>query len=140
VRYAHANTAERGVVRRMTDSILKGDSLGDTPDARTQVIGLEDFVRVTQGCADRVTCPPTAVNCCHPRVWTRRELAEAIHERLGTGQVVFDRDSGGKDQSAYADAGRMVQWFGEPVVPPETLIARVADSSRSNSSSKSSAQ
>ena len=128
VRYAHSNTAEAGAVRRMAEKVLAGESLGSNPDALTQVISLEDFVRVTKLSADRVSNPPTAVNCCHPCVWTQRELAEAIRERLGKGEVVFDRDRGGLEGSVYADVSRMVEWFGEPTVSVETLIGRaVAD-------------
>ena len=126
VRYAHSNTAKRGVLRRMAEMILAGEGLGATPDARLQVIGMEDFARVTVAAAERAACPPAVVNCCHPRVWTRRELAEALREALGRGEVLFDRESGGLDTSAYADASRMVEWFGEPTVTPDELIRRVA--------------
>jgi len=108
----------------MAETILAGKSLGPNPDSRTQVIALEDFVRVTRLAAERVTCPPTAVNCCHPKVWTQRELANAICDCLGRGKVIFDREPGGLEDSAYADASRMVEWFGEPTVPLETLIER----------------
>ena len=128
VRYAHSNTAEAGAVRRMAEKVLAGESLGASPDARTQVIALEDFVRVTKLSADRVARPPAAVNCCHPRVWTQRELADTIRDCLGKGEVVFDKDQGGLEGSVYADVSRMVEWFGEPTVSVEKLIDRaVAD-------------
>ena len=125
VRYAHANTAERGKVRRMAEAILAGESLGPHPDAKTQVIALEDFVRVTLEALERAETPPVAVNCCHPKVWTERELAEAIHARLGKGQVVFDRETGGAEHSVVADPARMVTWFGQPAVPVEEVLDRV---------------
>jgi nucleoside-diphosphate-sugar epimerase len=125
VRYAHANTAKRGRVRTMAEAIQRGASLGPDPDAKIQVISLEDFVRVTIGALEHAACPPTAVNCCHPRVWTMRELAEEIHRRLGEGKVVFDRHSGGIENSAYADATRMLAWFGEPAASLDTILDRV---------------
>lgn len=125
VRYAHANTAGSGILRRFADSIAAGRSLGADPDGRLQVIGLEDFVRVTAEAAGRVENPPAVVNCCHPRVWTKRELAETIRDRLGRGRVLFDAPSGGEDQSAYARADRMLEWFGPPQVPLDQLIGRV---------------
>ena len=96
VRYAHANTAEKGVIRRIAEMILAGKSLGKRPDAFIQVIGLEDFVRVTYASLARMEQPPNAVNCCHPQLWTYRTLAEAIHNRLGSGRVIFDREMGGQ--------------------------------------------
>jgi nucleoside-diphosphate-sugar epimerase len=127
VRYAHSNTAERGVIRRFAESIARSKSLGPNPDARIQVIGIEDFVRVTALSADRATCPPTWVNCCHPDLWSQRGLAEAIHQRLGHGAVLFDRPSGGIEHSACADASRMVEWFGKPTVSVDQLIQRVVE-------------
>jgi nucleoside-diphosphate-sugar epimerase len=128
VRYAHANWPEYGVVRRNAEAILEGRSLGSAPDARIQVIGYEDFVRVTHRAVEKLADPPPAVNCCHPHVWTQRELAEAIRDRLGRGKVVFDRETGGEDGSVYADVSRMIDWFGEPTVPVDAVINRVATS------------
>jgi nucleoside-diphosphate-sugar epimerase len=127
VRYAHANSAQRGVIHYMAECIVRGVSLGSKPDAFIQVIALEDFVRVTKEAVERLDAPPIAVNCCHPRVWTYRELAERIREELGRGEVVFDRESGGVEDSAYADVGRMLDWFGEPLVSLERMIQRVVD-------------
>lgn len=128
VRYAHSNSAHTGVIRRYAEMILAEKSLGSAPDARIQVIGLEDFVRVTSEAVRHVARPPVAVNCCHPRVWTKRELAAAIQARLGRGNVVFDVEEGGEEESAYAKADRMIEWFGEPQVPVDTLLDRaVAD-------------
>lgn len=127
VRYAHANSATQGVVRRMAESIASAQSLGADPDANMQVIALEDFVRVTHAALDRAACPPVWVNCCHPRLWTRRELAGAIRDALGRGEVIFDREHGGLESSACADTARMVEWFGEPTVSVDTLIRRVAE-------------
>lgn len=124
VRYAHANRADKGIVFQMAQTILKGKSLGSAPDARMQVIAIEDFVRVTSAALDRVANPPAVVNCCHPRVWTRRELAETIQRRLGTGTVVFDCEQGGETQSAIADVSRMREWFGDPTVPVSAVIER----------------
>ena len=125
VRYAHANTAQAGIVRRMAETILAGKSLGANPDAKVQVMALADAVRVTQAAVSRATCPPAAVNCCHPRIWSQRELAETIQARLGRGQVIFDREGGGIKHSAYADAGRMLAWFGKPRVSLETVLNQV---------------
>lgn len=126
VRYAHANSAQGGVIRRFAEAILAGKSLGPDPDARLQVIALEDFVRVTAEAVRYLDRPPAAVNCCHPRHSSKRELAEAIRAKLGRGQVLFDVESGGEEQSAYATADRMVEWFGQPEVAVETLMDRVA--------------
>jgi len=127
VRYAHSNPAERGIIRRFAEAILESRSLGPNPDAKMQVIGIEDFVRVTALAFERAACPPVWVNCCHPRIWTQRELAEVIQDRLGRGAVVFDRDAGGVENSACADASRMVEWFGEPFVSLDELIQRVVE-------------
>ena len=133
VRYAHANTATNGFIYRTARAILAGESLGQAPDSRHQMIGLEDFVRVTLAAVDRLACPPAIVNCCHPRVWTLRELAETLHQRLGRGRVVFDRESGGVETSVYADVSRMIEWFGEPRVAVEVLLERVANAPRTSS-------
>jgi nucleoside-diphosphate-sugar epimerase len=125
VRYAHANTASRGMVRRVAESVLAGSSLGPNPDAKVQFIALEDFVRVTLESLDHAASPPTAVNCCHPRVWTQRSLAEFVHARLGRGAVVFDRERGGEEHSVIADTRRMVEWFGEPRVSLDDVVDRV---------------
>lgn len=131
VRYAHANSPESGIVRRFAESIREGRSLGGDPDALIQVIGVEDFVRVTAEAVRRVANPPPAVNCCHPRIWTKRELAEAIAGKLGDGKVIFDADAGGRERSACATADRMLEWFGEPSVPLETVIERAVEAVRS---------
>jgi nucleoside-diphosphate-sugar epimerase len=128
VRYAHSNAPGRGVIWRMANSILAGDSLGTDPDSKIQVIALEDFVRVTKEAVTFVANPVASVNCCHPKVWTRRELANEIQNKLGQGTVVFDRASGGEKNSAYADVGRMLDWFGEPQVDLETLFDRIIQS------------
>jgi len=125
LRYAHANTAARGKVRRMAEAILRSESLGAEPDAKTQVIALEDAVRITTAALRKAETPPVAVNCCHPRIWTERELAEAICARLGKGEVVFDRERGGLERSVIADPTRMVTWFGQPAVPVDVIIDRV---------------
>lgn len=127
VRYAHANSPKAGAVRRMAEAILAAKSLGPDPDAKKQVIAIEDFVRVTKEAVKRMATPPVAVHCCHPKVWTQRELAEEIHKRLGKGKVVFDREQGGVENSVYADTKKMVDWFGEPTVAVEEVIERVVD-------------
>ena len=124
VRYAHANSATQGVIHRMAKAIIAGESLGPDPDAKLQVIGLEDFVRVTKGATAYMKNPPELLNCCGSRVWTQRELADAICRALGTGEVVFDRETGGLENSAYADTSRMVKWFGQPQLPVDALIER----------------
>ncbi len=128
VRYAHANSAATGVIRSMAEAILAARSLGPNPDSGIQVIALEDLVRVTHQAADRADRPPNLVNCCHPHIWTQRALAEAIQQKLGRGQVVFDRPSGGAENSVVADVNRMRAWFGEPRVTFAAMLARVLES------------
>ncbi|HOR27318.1 MAG TPA: NAD(P)-dependent oxidoreductase [Candidatus Sumerlaeota bacterium] len=125
VRYAHTNSASRGMIHWMASRILGGESLGPHPDRRIQVIALEDAVRVTAAACSRAEHPTAAVNCCHPREWGWRELAEEIHRRLGRGSVVFDAPAGGVATTVCADAGRMVEWFGPPQVTLEAMIERV---------------
>lgn len=125
VRYAHSNTAEQGMVRRIADFVLAEKPLNDKPDAKLQVIAIEDFIRVTIGAVDHLASPSATVNCCHPRVWTYRELAEELQSRLGRGKALFKTESGGEEKSAYADASRMIEWFGEPSVPIDDVLDRV---------------
>ncbi|HCR16904.1 MAG TPA: hypothetical protein DIU35_05425 [Candidatus Latescibacteria bacterium] len=127
IRYAHSNSARFGTIRRFADAIDQGNSLGDGPDTMIQVIAIEDFVRVTHRALDRLSEPPSIVNCCHPKTWSHRELAEAIHDRLGRGEVVFDCESGGHEYSTWADVTRMIDWFGPTQIPVETLIDRVVE-------------
>ncbi len=127
IRYAHANSARHGVIRHMAESILAGRSLGPNPDQKIQVIGYEDFVRVTLGAVEYLDNPANLVNCCHPEVFTKRDLAEAIHGKMQRGEVRFDRESGGAEESIHGDPGRMIEWFGEPTIPVDTLIQRVAN-------------
>lgn len=128
VRYAHANSASQGMIISMAEKILEEKSQGPNPDSRVQVLSLEDFVRVTMGAINYVECPPIAVNCCHPQDWSRRELAEAIYQKLERGKVIFDQPTGGSEHSVYANAGRMLAWFGEPRISLEILINRVVES------------
>ncbi len=125
VRYAHANAPGRGVVWRMANSIIAGQSLGADPDAFIQVIALEDFVRVTKEAFKFADNPSACVNCCHPKVWSRRELANQIQMKLGKGKVVFDRETGGIENSACADVSRMIEWFGEPKIGIDELLNNV---------------
>jgi nucleoside-diphosphate-sugar epimerase len=125
LRYAHVNSVKRGVIRRFAKLIFNEASLGRNPDALIQVISLEDIVRMTRWAVKCMDNPPVNVNCCHPRVWTQRELANAIMEKLGCGKVVFDRETGGSECSSYGDVKKMIEWFGEPRVPVDTLLERV---------------
>lgn len=125
LRYAHVNSATRGVIRRFAEHILAGHKISEYPDTKIQVIALEDIVRMTREAIKLAAKPPIEVNCCHPRVLTQRELAEAIRIQLGEGKVLFDYKKGGEDKSAYADVSLMVRLFGAPKVPVETLIDRV---------------
>jgi nucleoside-diphosphate-sugar epimerase len=127
IRYAHSNSAQFGTIRRFAEAIDQGNSLGSGPDAKIQVIAIEDFVRVTWKSLERISEPPAIVNCCHPEAWTHRALAEAIHRRLGRGEIVFDCESGGHEYSTWADVTRMMDWFGPPQIPVETLIDRVVE-------------
>lgn len=127
IRYAHANSERHGVIRRMAENIRAARSLGPDPDAKIQVIGYEDFVWVTIRSLQYLDTPPAIVNCCHPRIWTKRDLAETIRERLGTGKVVFDRESGGAENSVHGECRRMTEWFGEPEIPVDTLIDRAVN-------------
>ena len=67
---------------------------------------------------------PEMVHVCHPRIWTIRELPEAVHQQLGRGEVRFDVDRGGAGQSLTGDPGKMVQFFGPPQVSLEVVIDR----------------
>ena len=125
IRYSRSNTAKRGTIRQFAEAILAGQSLGANPDAKFQVIALEDFVRITKESLRYLASPPAVVNCCHPRFWSQRELAETLHARLGKGKVLFDREQGGLENSAYADTKRMCQWFGEPQIKADALLDRV---------------
>ena len=127
IRYAHSNSAQFGTIRRFADAIDQAKTLGSGPDMKIQVIAIEDFVRVTHQALDHISEPPAIVNCCHPKAWSYRELAEAIHDRLGRGEVVFDCESGGHEYSTWADVTRMIEWFGPPQIPVETLIDRVVE-------------
>lgn len=127
LRYAYANSSRHGVIRHLAEDILEGRSLGSDPDARLQMIGYEDVVRITRKAAREVASPPRIVNCCHPVVWRKRKLAEAIHDRLGTGTVRFDAPTGGTEGSFAGHTGRMIECFGRPEVSVDRLITRVAE-------------
>ncbi len=126
LRYYHANTPESGQIRRTAELIKAGESLGPNPDERVQVIAMDDFIRCTVAAAERRHEMPRAVNVCHPRLWTRRELAQRIHQALGQGQVRFDRDAGGREHSTTGDTSLMLKLFGQPQGDLETLIDDVA--------------
>lgn len=127
LRYAHANSRKHGIIRHIAEDILQERSLGDDPDSKLQVMGYEDFIRVTTRALEYTATPPAVVNCCHPRIWTKRELAEAIQSRLGRGRVIFDRQRGGEDHSVFGDPAKMLKWFGEPKINPGQLIRRVVE-------------
>ena len=125
LRYAHVNSTERGVIRRFAELIIAGHKTGEYPDTKIQVIALEDIVRMTKEAVKHAANPPVNANCCHPRTWTHKELAQAIRKRLGQGKVLFNYKNGGEERSAYADVSLMIDWFGKPQVPLEILIDRV---------------
>lgn len=126
VRYAHANSEDSGILYRLCEDIVRGEPIAMGPDEKIQVIALEDFVRITISSVALVDNPPTLINCCHPRVWTVKELALELHRRIGAGSVEFTRNSGGEEESYYADPSKMIQLFGQPKVPLELLLERVA--------------
>jgi len=123
LRYAHANTEDSGVIRRVADSILAGESLGQ-PEAEIQVIGMEDFVRCTLDAVPKVANPPIAINICHPHVWTMRELAERIHRELGQGEPVFDAPDPAV-KSAVWDPSLMLAELGPPQEDLDAVIDAV---------------
>ena len=125
LRYYHSNRPGFGRIHAIAKAVLAAESLGDQPDRRLQVIGLEDFVRCTVLAAERIDGLPRAVNVCHPRVWTLRELAERIARQLGSGQVVFDRQTGGHEDSVIGDPACMIEHFGPPREDLDELIARI---------------
>lgn len=70
---------------------------------------------MTRTAVEHLSSPPTAVNCCHPRVWTKRELADAIYDRMGDGEVRFKREEGELEQSFYGDTERV--WSSSSCLP-----------------------
>ena len=112
---------------RIAESIVNETSLGPDPDSKLQVIGIDDFIRITAGAVDHLENPPAVINCCHPRIWTMREMSKALHSRLGKGRVIFDRESGGIENSYYADPNRMIKLFGEPTVKIELILDAVCE-------------
>ena len=125
LRYCHANDQKRGHLRRMADAIQGEISLGPAPDQKVQVIGLHDFVRCTALAGAGWASMPDVVNVAHPRVWTHRELAERIRSELGCGRVIYDRETGGVEDSVWANTNRMIECFGPPEEDLEDLIGRV---------------
>jgi len=126
LRYFHANDETHGLVPGMARAIAAGRSLGGTPEARVQVIAIEDLVRCTIEGVNEAAVPAKVVNICHPRVWTMRELAETVHRVLGRGRVVFDTESGGAEASRTGDASEMERLFGPPRVPLQVVVERAA--------------
>lgn len=127
LRYAYANSTRHGVIRQIAEDVLEGRSLGADPDARMQMIAYEDVVRTTRLAMEEVASPSRAVNVCHPRVWRKHELARAIRDRLGRGEVVFDEEEGGTDRSFAGVTVRMQSLFGPPEIEVQRLIDRVAE-------------
>jgi nucleoside-diphosphate-sugar epimerase len=128
LRYARSNTPKFGVIRHMADAIGRGDSLGADPDQRTQVIGLDDFVRCTADAADRIDDMPPHINIVHPHIWRQRELADRIQAAMGTGVVHFDHEAGGARTSTWADPSLMMRIFGSPQQDLDALIDQTAAS------------
>lgn len=126
LRRFHANDEARGWIPRIARKIAAGESLGPTPDARLQVIAVEDVVRYTVEAVEYATVPPNVVNICHPTIWTLRELAEAIHESLERGSVCFDVPHGGQDASLTGDTTKMLTLFDPPRIPLDVVIERAA--------------
>jgi nucleoside-diphosphate-sugar epimerase len=126
LRYYYSNSQRSGVIRDLAEAILAGESLGDSPDERLQVIGREDFIRCTLEAEGRLAKEPLIVNVCHPRVWSKRQLAERIIAELGRGQVMFNADSGGAEHSYTGATKKMVDLFGPPREDLDAIIALVA--------------
>jgi nucleoside-diphosphate-sugar epimerase len=122
LRYYHSNAPDSGMIRRVAESVRRGESLGPAPDQRIQLIGRGDFVRCTVEAGRRVEEVPEEINICHPRVWTFRELADRCREELGTGEVVFDRPAGGEEASVLGDPARMIELFGPPREDIEQIL------------------
>jgi len=125
LRYYHSNAPDRGVLRKLADTILKGESLGDAPDQRIQVIGLDDFVRYTVLATESADRIPEAINICHPTIWTMRGLANRLRDILGEGDVRFDRDTGGTERSVIGNPAKVIELFGEPLQELTPLMEEV---------------
>jgi len=114
LRYYHANTPDAGLMRRVAELVLKGESLGSEPDRRVQVIGLDDLTRYTVLAAESGDRLPEAINICHPTIWTMRGLANRLRDILGRGEVRFDAEHGGTDRSVIGNPAKVIELFGEP--------------------------
>ena len=84
LRFFNSESVERGVLRNMAESILRGESLGQLPDQQIQLIAQADAVRCTLEAAELVADEPIVVNICHPKVWTMEELAQHIALEMGS--------------------------------------------------------
>jgi len=114
LRYYYANSLEGGILLDMAEKILCGESLGNQPDMRLQVIGLEDVARYTVLAAEKADRLPEAINVCHPTIWTMRTLAQRLRDVLGEGEVRFSSESGGREQSLIGNPAKLIDLFNEP--------------------------
>lgn len=126
LRYCHSNSVDYGFIRRTAELVRDAQSLGNSPDQFVQMISLDDFVRCTVIATVERERMPREVNIVHPRVWTHRELAEYLQSRMGCGNVVFDNEEGGSQNSIWGDPSLMLATFGRPISDIENLIHNVA--------------
>jgi nucleoside-diphosphate-sugar epimerase len=125
LRYYNANTTDSGLVYQMARTIRDGKSLGPNPDMLTQIIALDDFTRCSMIAMRGLDSLPRAINICHPRIWTMRELAERLRKLLDTGRVKFDCDKGGRELSVIGDPTLMLERFGLPTVSVEDMLGEI---------------
>ena len=104
--------------------------MGGDPETRLQIMAVEDAVRVTLESVTRMQATSTILNCCHPHVWSKRELATRIQDELGLGVVRFYETHAEQRKTASASAQRLCEWFGPPRISLENMIQRAIDTVR----------
>lgn len=99
-----------GLVQRLIDKVVAGQELCD--QRRIQIITLADVVSITVHSAQLmmkgVMLPP-AINVCHPQLWTERELAQHVANRLSGTPRPLSRPPEGPVKSMVSDAGETLR-------------------------------
>jgi nucleoside-diphosphate-sugar epimerase len=123
IRLNYANALRYGVLVDICQRVLADEPV-DVTMGSVNIIWQGDACAAILAAFELCTSPPTILNVTGPEVVRVRWIAERFGQLLGRRVRITGTEA---PTALLSDATRMVEWFGEPQIPLERLIAWTAE-------------